>query len=235
MDFGSSFSFVFKDPDWVKKLLIMGPVTLIPVLGQLVLMGWMAEVLRRTAQGNLEPRLPDLDFGKQLGDGFKFFVVALVYSIPILIIYIPFAILVAVVTESSSSSSDAILTAVSIASICVAIFAILYGIVMALLIPAAYARTAIHGSISAGLKFGEVFQMVRANLGAYFMVFLGSIAASFVASLGSIACGVGVLLTVPFSQAMLGHLIGQAYHKSVPGAGTYTPPPVYNEPIPPAI
>lgn len=58
MDFGSSFSFVFKDPDWVKKLLIMGLVTLIPVLGQLVLMGWMAEVLRRTARATWNRACP---------------------------------------------------------------------------------------------------------------------------------------------------------------------------------
>lgn len=234
MDFGSSFSFVFKDPDWFKKLAIMGLVTLIPVVGQLTLMGWMAETIRRVAQGNLEPRLPDLEFGKQLGDGFKLFVVALVYSVPLLIIYLPFVIVMAVVGDSSST--EAAQTAIVISSICVAIFAIIYGVIMALVIPAAYARTAVHGTISAGLKFGEVFKMVKENLGAYFIVFLGTLAASFIASLGSIACGIGVLLTIPFSQAMMGHLIGQAYSKSVPGgSATYYTPPAYNEPIPPAI
>ncbi len=234
MDFGSSFSFVFKDPDWFKKLAIMGLVTLIPVVGQLTLMGWMAEMIRRVAQGNLEPRLPDLEFGKQLGDGFKLFVVALVYSVPLLIIYLPFVIVMAIVGDSASS--DAAVTAILVSSICVAIFAIVYGILMALVIPAAYGRTAVLGTISAGLKFGEVFKMVKENLSAYFIVFLGTLAASFIASLGSIACGIGILLTVPFSQAMMGHLIGQAYSKSAPGSGvTYAPPPAYNEPIPPAI
>jgi uncharacterized membrane protein len=40
MDFGRAFSFVFEDPDWLKKVAIAGLVMLIPVIGQLVVLGW---------------------------------------------------------------------------------------------------------------------------------------------------------------------------------------------------
>ncbi len=235
MDFGSSFSYVFKDPDWFKKIAIMGLITLIPILGQLVLLGWMAEIIRRVARGNLQPLLPDLDFGTQLRDGFKFFVVSLVYSIPLFIIYIPFMIIIAVLGGNGMESTDTVALIISISSICFSIIAIIYGLLLAMVLPAAYSRTAVLGKISDGLKFSEVFKMVKNNIGVYFMVLLGTIAASFVASIGSIGCGIGILLTIPYSQAMLGHLVGQAYTRSTGGSVVIPTPPSYNEPIPPAI
>ena len=71
MDFGYAFGYAFKDPDWFKKLAIMGLVTLIPVLGQFVLIGWMMALMRRVINRQEPALLPDLDFSAQLSDGFR--------------------------------------------------------------------------------------------------------------------------------------------------------------------
>jgi len=88
MDFGYAFGYAFKDPDWFKKLAIMGLVTLIPVLGQFVLIGWMMALMRRVINRQEPALLPDLDFSAQLSDGFKAFVVGIVYQAPTLAVYL---------------------------------------------------------------------------------------------------------------------------------------------------
>ncbi len=44
MDFAKAFSFVFDDPDWVQKIVIGGLVSLIPVIGWLLGLGYMVAI-----------------------------------------------------------------------------------------------------------------------------------------------------------------------------------------------
>lgn len=211
MEFGRSFSFVFEDSDWFKKIAIMALVSLIPVLGQLVIMGWGAEIIRRVVRGADVP-IPELDFGAQLSDGFKLFVISLVYALPIIVIGLVMGIVMGV--SSSVLDYDTAQTVTMISSICFGLINIVFGILIAFLIPAAFANYAIKGNISDGLRIGEIFGLVKNNLSAYLLVFVGIIIGSFVASLGSIACGIGVLLTAVYANAIMMHLYGQAYKKA---------------------
>ena len=77
MDFAKAFKFVFDDPDWLKKIGVMALITLIPVVGTFVLMGYALETAQRVIRQDAEA-LPNLDFGAQLGLGFKGFLIALV-------------------------------------------------------------------------------------------------------------------------------------------------------------
>jgi len=102
-------------------------------------------------------------------------------------------------------------------TVCFGCVTLLYGIAAYLVLPAAIANYAATDDISAAFKLGEVFKMVRDNIGTYAMVLLGGIVASLVASLGSIACVIGVLFTSVYSFAINGHLWGQAYKISKSG------------------
>ena len=96
MDFAKSFSFVFNDPDWIKKVLLIALVSLIPVVGMLVLYGWALQIAKKVIRKDSEPLLlPELDFGAQLSLGFKYFVLNLVYMIPVFLIMIPLMIVTA--------------------------------------------------------------------------------------------------------------------------------------------
>jgi hypothetical protein len=212
MDFGRTFSFVFEDSDWFKKIGILALVSLIPVIGQFVLLGWGAEIIRRVVRGADVP-LPDLDFGAQLSDGFKLFIVCLVYSLPILIISLILGVVSGVAASALDSDTAGII--VSLSMLCLGLVIFVLSILMAFLIPAATANYAIKGNIGDGLRIGEVFGLVKNNFSAYLIVFLGMIVASFVSGLGSIACGIGVLLTTVYATAMMMHFYGQAYKKAV--------------------
>ena len=212
MDFGRSFSFVFEDSDWLKKIGLMALVTLIPIVGQLVLIGWGIEIIRRVVRGNDLP-LPDLDFGEQLADGFKVFVIGLVYSLPIIVLSLIMGGLTAIAANVMDYDTAQIIG--GIVSLCFGLLIFIYSIALALIMPAAYANFAMKGNIADGLRLGELFGYVKNNIGGYLIVLLGSIVAGIVASLGTIACGVGVLLTTVYANAMMMHLYGQAYQKQL--------------------
>jgi hypothetical protein len=113
MDFGLAFSFLFKDPDWFKKIAIIGLVGLIPIIGQFVYLGWAFEIARRVIRSDFQP-LPELDFGEQLGKGFQVWLIYLVYAIPIIIVVIPLAVVDSLGTNSGGDMQNV----VAVLSVC---------------------------------------------------------------------------------------------------------------------
>jgi len=212
MRFGDAFTFIFQDPDWFKKVIIPGLVgLLIPIIGQLVLLGWGLKVTLNIIRNNPNP-LPEMSFGDDLSRGFKAAVVSFVYCIPMIIFYVPIIVL----SAAAANGDDNMAVIVAIASTCFGLLMMIYGIAMAYVLPAAYTRTVVEDSIGAGLSFTEVFKLIKKAPMSYLLVLVGVLASSFISSLGSIACGIGIFLTVPYATAMLGHLYGQAYLDTKP-------------------
>lgn len=210
MDFGLAFSYVFKDPDWFKKIVIVALIGLIPIIGQMVVLGWGLNIAKRVMNHDPNP-LPDVDFGADLGRGFYGFVIAIVYTLPISILSGFLGGLDAII---ANSNTDAAIAAVTLLSVCVGLFSFVYGLACGLMLPAAYTNYLANDSLAAGFRLGEIFAQVRGNIGAYFMVLLGTIVAGIIAPLGVIACVIGVLLTYAYSLAIMGHLYGQAHNES---------------------
>ena len=209
MDFGKAFSFVFDDEDWIKKIGVGGLISLIPIIGTFLVIGWGVEVVKRIIRDDAEI-LPDWsDFGGYLARGFLVFLVILVYLLPVILIQgctsLPFLY---------ESADDTLLTIFTIVTVCFGCLTTLYSIAAYLVLPAAIANYAATDEIGAAFKLGEIFKMVRDNIGTYAMVLLGGIVAGLVASLGTIACLIGVLFTSVYSFAVNGHLWGQAYKVS---------------------
>jgi len=211
MDFGLAFSYVFKDKDWFKKIGIISLVALIPIVGQLVVYGWMMNITKRVMDRDPTP-LPDMDFGADLSRGFMGFVISFVYSLPLLLVY--GLIMILSVASSYTGSEQAAEILASLLSICAGFIMLVYGIFIALIIPAAFTRYLEKASLAAAFDFSEVFKQVRLNLGAYFMVVLGTFVAGLIAPIGFIACIIGVMLTYTYSMAVMGHFYGQAHNEA---------------------
>lgn len=207
MEFSKAFSFVFNDTDWVKKILIIALVSLIPVVGWLVLAGWGLEITRRIVVRDPSP-LPELDFGADIGRGFKLFVVALVYSLVIIVGSIVFGILNSAMANSSSSTTN---TLAVLLSCCFGLFAFIYGVALAFFLPAALGRLADTGKLGDAFRLGEIFGLVKAAPVPYLLVVVGTFISGAIAGLGLIACVIGVLATLVYSVAINSHLTGQAY------------------------
>ena len=215
MNFGKAFAFVFEDPDWLKKVAIAALVGLIPIVGQFVLIGWALETAKRVIRQDPAP-LADLDFGTQLGTGFKSFLVGLVYSIPAILLYLPMFIVPFVFAENATEMTNA---AASIVMLCCGGLMALYILAMVFVLPAAQGVYLAAGSVGAAFNLKQVFGLIRAAPGAYLIVLLGGMAAGFIAPLGSIACGVGALLTSAYALLINAPLLGQAYRSAVETMG----------------
>ena len=92
IDYFAGFSFLFRYPNWGVNLLMGGLFTLIPIVGPLVLIGWYCEVFQRLVLRHPNP-LPKLDFNDfvhLLGRGVVPFVVALVITLPLVLLIMVF-------------------------------------------------------------------------------------------------------------------------------------------------
>jgi hypothetical protein len=208
MDFGLAFSFPFQDEKWIEKIVIAAVISLIPIVGWFALLGWSIEIGRRVINGEEQVLADWTDFGGLLTLGFKAWLATLVFSIPLIIVWIPVGILAAV---AGSIDGDAGAVIVSLVSLCVVGLTFIYSIALLFALPASYGRLASTDGLGDALNFRELWKLVSNAPSAYLIVLLGYIVAGFIASLGSILCLVGVFLTTAYALAVEGHLLGQAY------------------------
>jgi hypothetical protein len=208
MEFGKAFTFAFDDREWLKKLLIAGLITLIPIIGQITVLGWSLEITKRVINHDPEP-LPDWSgFGDYLVRGLKMFVVSLVYMLPLILLSICFSIPAGMAGDNNSDMQSVI----SILSICFSCVIVLYSIAASVLLIPAFGRLAATGDISSAFRFGEVIALLRANPGAFVIALIGVLISGVLASLGLILCVIGVIFTQAWAMAINGHLYGQAYN-----------------------
>lgn len=218
MDLGTSFSFLFQDEEWVKKLLIgsllvfLGFITfgilLLPVIG------WAMEIGRRVIAGEEEP-LPDwTDFGTLFVNGLKAFAALLVWSLPIILVSACLAGLSALAGEQFASPSDAGVF-MWFVSACLILISFVYAFVIAALSPA------LLGKLAEGAPFGEAinpaqaFKLFRANVGGFLLAsILGSVIYSILSPLGTLLCLIGVFPAIVYGYAVWAHMIGQAYKQA---------------------
>ena len=211
MDIGRSFTYMFDDQDWLKKIAIGGVLNIIPVVS-FIPMGYGLRTLNNVAAGTETP-LPEWDdWGGDFTKGLMVTLAALIASIPIWAVQVLSIIVAAVAGETSD-----------IAGLCVAgvsCLAVLWGIAMLVYLPAAVIRYATKGEFSAFFQFGEVFAFIRDNLSDYIVAILLILAAGVVASVvGSIACIIGAFFTAFWATLVSSHLMGQLQAEAATAAG----------------
>ncbi len=196
------------DPEWSSKL-IRGTITVLisllltPILiglaGWLIVAGYGLRLLHNVQSGKEHP-LPEWGQNREdLVRGFKLFVVALVWSIPGIVIQILTARNVLPPGLGNVLSG-------------------LYSLFTVLVAPAYYVAMAQPNiKISDGLQFGEIIGWAMQHLGqiilALIVTFVVAVALMAVSSLGAIAIVIGLLFTVPLAiflgQIYAMHLYGQ--------------------------
>ena len=206
MDFGASFSYITEDEDWIKKILI-GAVLVLTGVGMIAVNGWVLEIIRRYNQGDQE-LLPDWsEIGQYFIDGLKMIVAVFVWTLPVII-------LAACPTIGSviAAQNDDLAVVGLILNICGGLLIFVYSLLIWFLFPALIGTLAETGSIGQAINPSNAFKLFRANIGGFILASLvGGIAVSLLGSLGTILCVVGSFVGTAFGQAVLAHLIGQAY------------------------
>jgi hypothetical protein len=202
---GDAFTWPFRDPDWLGKLLIIALTLLIPVVGSINGLGWMLASLDRLRAG--EERLAPANLS-YLGRGFRLFAVELVYVLGIIavamLIFLPAT---ALAVRQGQGSADAPLIAAAIFLNVLGFSAIsLLSLALTFAMPAIVLATDA-GGVGGGINVVAVLRRCRMNLTHTLIAGLMLIAASFVGSLGLVVCGIGVLVTLAYGLAMQAWII----------------------------
>jgi hypothetical protein len=232
MDYGRSFQYMFKDKDWLVKIIIGGVFALLSfiVVGIPFVIGYMLEVVRNVIAGQDEP-LPAWDnLGDKFVQGLLMLVVLLIVGIPMYLFACIQGVFSAIV---SNSNSNALITLGGLIALLMSLLEFLYGLLMAVFMPALLLRFATTRRIGDTLKFGELWQIVKANFGQYILIIILVYIVQLVAGFGAIACVIGVFLTYFWAMLVQSHLYGQYYRNYVTHAGPLMPPAGY-QPMPPA-
>lgn len=194
-----------RDPEWALKLVIIGLISLIPIIGWMNGIGWMLASLDRVRAG--EEKLGAGNF-RHIGRGARVFFVELIYALVVvalgLVFYIP-GILIAV-NEGHGSANPGLIGLAVLLNLAAFGIVALGSLVYTFLLPAVILATDAAG-IGAGLRIGDVLKRCRANPINTLIAGLMLIAASFVSSAGAIACGIGVIFTASYALAMQAWII----------------------------
>ena len=200
-----AFVWPVRDQEWVVKLLIVGLISLIPILGAINNIGWMLASLDRLRAG--EERLAPANL-KYLARGVRVFVVELIYILVVvaigMVFYIPG---VAIAAREGNGDGNPALISLAILLTFAAFGLITLGSLAVTFVLPALILVTDSGGIAAGLRVSEVVRRCRANPTNTLIAGLMLIAASFVSSVGAIACGIGVIFTAAYALAMQAWII----------------------------
>jgi len=213
MDIGKAFSYVFEDENWIVKILIGGLfVFLSPLLiGIPFLLGYVVETVQNVMRDEPRPLPEWSDLGDKFVKGLILTVVAIVYMLPVILL----ACLLGIVSLAVGDRGREGVTAVTLSVQCLSS---LWGLLAAIVFPAAVIRYADSGEFSAAFRFGEIFSLITANIGNYIVAILVGWVASIIAGFGTILCFVGVLFTTFWAYLIAAHLWGQVGRQALPTA-----------------
>ncbi len=228
MDFGKAFTFMFEDPDWLRKLgigtlvglvgLLFLPV-LIGFIPFIILAGYTLDTLRNVMDGRSHP-LPDWDdWGGFLKRGFRLCAALFVWALPLILVTLPLTVGGGLTDQNQGGTQ--VLGAILVT--CSSCLMILWGLVVTLFTPAIYVRVARTERFAAAFELGKLWAFTRDNIGsiiiAVLLTWVASFLATIIAGLGLIALLIGVVVTIPFANLwqtlVQAHLFGQIGASSI--------------------
>lgn len=212
MDLSRALAYITDDDDWLKKLLIGGLLTLIPIVGQFWLMGYLTELLKNVIEGRESP-LPELldDFGDKLVQGLLYTAIGIIYALPLIVIGSIGGIGIGVVT-GIAAETDAVGFLAALSGTCLGLVMLVLGILTGLVSIYAWGRFAETGQFAKAFELSKLFEMIKANLGQTLLVLLVlALLGMVAASVGTAACGIGAAFAGFYAQLVGAFLYGKLY------------------------
>ncbi len=237
-------AFPFQDADWKNKFLIGSLIVLagfaIPLLPFCFVYGYMVQIMRHIIVEKGEAWLPEWDdWGKLFVDGLKLLGVALIYTLPVMVLFfigfiiffLPFLGIpvVAAAGEDNGGAAGPIFALITMAGMVG--FFVLFGLGMILSMVIGVVMPAIMGHVVATDDFGAAFHMrewwaiFRANLSGFLMAYVTIILISIVLSsvFMLLYCTIIFICLAPIIMApvtvyitvIYGVIFGQAYREGV--------------------
>ncbi|HEY3057055.1 MAG TPA: DUF4013 domain-containing protein [Thermoanaerobaculia bacterium] len=212
-DFIRPFAFVFEDPRWLPKVLIGGLFVLASfvLIGAFFLFGYIARLVRNVIAGLQHP-LPEWDdLGEFFSEGLTLFVVALIYSAPIVLLAI-FAAIPAMLLSGAHNDN--------VRDIGGGVFGCLWCIIGPLslalwfFVPGALLMAIVERRFGAAFEFGRIWEFIKANIGNYLLAIVVYLVSRFAASFGVILLCIGIIFTEFWAMTVAGYAFAEVYRLS---------------------
>ena len=206
-DIGAVLQAPLNDPGWLGKCVVTGLIALVPIVGMLNLTGWTKTITERRLAG--DTRLPDAGFD-YIGTGWRAFVSFLPLVALSTFISGAGGAVVGAAIGAASGESDGLVGGLFVGG-----FVGMYLGMLALAMVASIIKPAIDflhivdGERFAGIAFRRQLEVMRDGGMNYFLLVICVLLAGMVAQLGVFALFVGVLVSMPYAQAMSGAAIAE--------------------------
>jgi hypothetical protein len=220
MEYGQAFPNTAREPGYRRKLLIAGALSLIPVVGWILLLGYAQTAARRVTQ-NQHPALPEwAGWGALFRRGLGWIFIVVVYLTPLLILVGLLAGLVASIDWAAPQLAgtlglETVNGAALVLALCANLITIAYGVFALLMLVAAGGRYAASDRMVDAFRLGEIWRALARRPGVYIVIVLvNSLVFLAAGAVGVVACGIGLAWGSAFATLVAGHLSGQAHRSA---------------------
>ncbi len=215
---GQAFSFPFKDPDWLAKLLIGAFFTLLScfLVGIPVLYGYYLELLRRVRRGDPSPLPEWRDVGVKFISGCKYIVTLWIYYFPLFLVAIPVMLLLLISSVQGGHLFDVMGRAVTAGVMIFVVFP--YILFVAVLTPLITVEFSTNERIREGINIGRVLKLFGQFWEESLIIALITIGIGLAACLGIVFFIIGILFTAFYVSLVTHHLYGQMGQRISPPA-----------------
>jgi hypothetical protein len=227
MDIGKSFTYVFEDPNWIKKVLIGGGILFvglifswligIPLLiaGAMVL-GYSLTVTKNVADGSPTPLPEWAEMGTLFMKGLYGIIGALIYFLPVIALSCCLGIFTGIAGSATGSAGQnggsSLGGIIGIVSLCLNCLISILSLVAGLTLYAPLTRFAMSANqLSIFWDFRGNLDFITKNLSSYIIALVIALVASVIGSLGLILCFVGYPFTIFWAYLVGSHVFGQLW------------------------
>ncbi len=242
MNFKNLLAYPFKDKKSGTKILIGSLLifssAIIPILPALIVLGYIMQIAKRIIDGDGQLSMPNWDqWSEYLKEGFKWFVVLLIYAIPLILIFsagyliymVSFVGLIALEESANPSFWSFILPFFGMGVLFFSMFiGILLALVEFLFLPAGLMHIVHTGKLSSIFKLREWWPLMKKNFLGFLvaMIFLFGFYYFMMMAFSALYLSVLLCFVIPFAMAPLTFLMGlwtiplfaQAYREVKPEA-----------------
>ncbi len=230
-DPGQILVFPFQDKTWLKKLTILCLLILlsfIPILPWVLLLGYLAEIIRRIIIFQEAPSLPEWDdLSSYFQEGLRLFGVGAIYLLPPTLLigigYLGFFTPILLLESGIMTEGQALglMIAGYLAGFGLMGIGVLLSMATGLILPVAGTHAVVQGDFTAAFRFKEIWALLKSNWNGFLLAYLILIGAAVVLYYGTYFLAATVILcclypfALCFMTAYLGligaGLFGEAY------------------------
>jgi len=224
MRYMRAYQFMFESPKWMTNLLFAGLCMMIPVIGPIVISGWLYEVVE-AIQRRGERAYPDFDFGRfsqYLSRGVWPFLVSLALSLVLMPLAIAFMVVFMIVIASSGGKPDmGVIVGLQIGYMVLMVVA---GLLLSLISTPIMLRAGLMQEFKAAFNMAFVRDFVKKMWKETLLVQLFLMVSSMVVALaGFMLFCVGIIPAQALIVMAQAHLIEQLYSRYLERGGIAIP------------